>query len=413
MTGSWSGRGRSTSPAAQAAQQALDAAVSAFLDLDTRQSYVADAMNALGDLEDTPFGGSPSLSHQWAQVSEQCMRASADYLATADRYALTDHLGRPTGVDPAAAQSAFTQVHRGLADAATAVDSFYRKHSSELENARAQRSLAPELATKAKQAAAQAEQALSKAESEGTAYASVQTAADTLIESLGRLNSAEQAGSPGPIRKAAASVQDAAKLVQDRVNAAGALLPQVRGALASVRTRVEAVTTRLSSLPQTQSALLREFSADSTKDLTGVDRRAQAGLDQARAEWEEAGKTLQAGKAEQAADHLARAREHLSAAEADASALTERLRLLRETKADPQQAAKQARFKVRDAQLLVVGKGLVPQWGSVLDAQVERIDRAVADLVGPHPNYWAYLQTLDAVESFVRDVVDRIRGELR
>ena len=150
-----------------------------------------------------------------------------------------------------------------------------------------------------------------------------------------------------------------------------------------------------------------------TQDLTGVDRRAQAGLDQARAEWEEAGKTLQAGKAEQAADHLARAREHLSAAEADASALTERLRLLRETKADPQQAAKQARFKVRDAQLLVVGKGLVPQWGSVLDAQVERIDRAVADLVGPHPNYWAYLQTLDAVESFVRDVVDRIRGELR
>ena len=60
----------------------------------------------------------------------------------------------------------------------------------------------------------------------------------------------------------------------------------------------------------------------------------------------------------------------------------------------------------------MVNRGLVKEWGSVLDAQVARIDRAEADLVGPHPNYWAYLQVLASVETFVKGVVERVRGEV-
>jgi hypothetical protein len=169
----------------------------------------------------------------------------------------------------------------------------------------------------------------------------------------------------------------------------------------------------LESLPATRSALLREFSADCSKDLNGADDRARRSLDQARTAWAAARDALAAGQPEEAAHQLTMARARLSAAEDDGDAMGDRLRVLRETKADPTAAARATRFKLRDAQLLVVDRGLIKQWGSVLDAQAARIDRAAADLTGPHPDYWSYLQTLHSVDAFVKNVIDRVRGQAR
>ncbi|GGL97306.1 hypothetical protein [Nakamurella endophytica] len=414
MARSWASR-VSRRPADTAAQAAQDGAVAAFLDLDTRQSYVADAIAAVAEVAGPAevAGTEAALTRAWAATAQQCLDATAQYLSVSDRYSMTSTDGRPTGVDPAAAQHAFVEAHRKLADAAAAVDAFYRSHATELERGRSARAATPRIAEQARAAATAAERALTGAEADEVAYPSVLAAAGELVSALAALNLAEPAGRTGPIRTAAAAVESAAADVQERISTARGLLPAVRASRSSVRTRIEAVTTRLQGLPATRSALLREFSAACSRDLTGVDGRARAAVDRAEEEWRRSGTALDGGRPEEAAERLTAARAALTEAEGLEQSLVERLRVLRRTRDDPEAAAKSARFRLRDAQLLVVDRGLVREWGSVLDAQVARIDRAVAELTGPHPDYWAYLQALAAVESFVKGVVERVRSESR
>lgn len=396
-------------PQDEAAQAAQDGAVAAFLDLDNRQSYVNDAIDAAGE----SGAGGTGLTRAWAPVKQEAFDTSAKYLATAESFSLLDSADRPTGVDPAAARAAFVEVHRKLADAAVAVDKFYRAHAPELEQARSLRAATPKISADARSAALQAEVALTKAEQDGVAYPSVLAAAGELVEALSALKTADTIGSPLEIRHAAAQVHATAESVTSRIEHARSLPGTVPSSLISVKTRIQAVTTRLESVPVHRSALLREFSADCSKDLNGADDRARRALEQAQREWLAADRAHREGKLENAAEHLVTARAQLTSAEHDGDSLGDRLALLRKTKVDPVAAAKATRFKLRDAQLLVVDRGLVPQWGSVLDAQAARIDRAAAELTGTHPDYWAYLQALQAVEAFVRNIVDRVRAQAR
>lgn len=415
MARSWSGRltGRPQDLTAQAAQAAQDGAVAAFLDLDRRQSYVNDGVDAAGESSsEASHSVGSSLTRAWEPIKQRAFEASAKYLAAAETHSLLDPADRPTGVDPAAAVAAFTDVHRDLADAAVAVDSFYRKHEDELETARSLRAATPQLSAAARSAAVQAETALGRADADGVAYPSVLTAAGELVDALSALQTAETVGSALDIRHAAAAVHAAADGVDARITTARSLINTVKSSLASVKTRVEVVTTRLEGLPQTRSALLREFSAACSKDLSGADDRARQALAHGRSEWVAASRSAESGDLEQASAQLTGARSQLAAAQSEADSLIERLRLLRATKADPGAAAKATRFKIRDAQLLVVDRGLIAKWGSVLDAQADRIEQAAADLGGTHPDYWSYLQTLHSVEAFVSNVVDRVRGEV-
>ena len=408
MSTPWSGR-LQRRPQNQAAQAAQDGAVAAFLDLDKRASYVSDAVDAVGS---SPTAGS-TLLREWEPVKQQTFDESSKYLAVAESSSQLDTADRHPKADPTAAAAAFTNVHRALADAAVAVDSFYRQHADELEKARSLRDATPTIASDARAAAVVAEAQLTKAEQDGFAYPSVLTTAGELVDALSALKTAETVGSPMEIRHAAAAVRSVAATVGEKISIARSLRSTVRGSLSSVKTRIEGVATRLESLPATRSALLREFSADCSKDLNGADDRARVALQRARQEWAAAQTALDAGQAEPAANHLNTARAQLTAAENDGDAMGDRLRILRDTKADPAAAAKATRFKLRDAQLLVVDRNLIRQWGSVLDAQAARIDRAAAELTGPHPDYWSYLQALHSVDAFVKNVIDRVRGQAR
>ena len=408
MSTSWSGR-RTRRPQDHAAQAAQDGAVAAFLDLDTRQSYVNDALEALAE---DPAAGH-GAAREWEPIKQRCFQASTSYLSVAESHSLVDAADHRTGVDPADATSAFTQVHRALAEAAEAVDTFYRRHAAELERARSLRAATPKISADARAAALAAETELAAAERGGYAYPSVQATAGELAEALSALKTADTIGSPLEVRRAAAGVHAASATLLERLTTARTLLPSIRGSLSSVRTRIDAVTTRLESLPATRSALLREFSAACSSDLDGSDVRARQSLEQARVDWAAAQASFTAGQPEAAASRLAAARSALSVAESQGDAVVERLRVLRATRADPAAAAKATRFTLRDAQLLVVDRGLTAQWGSVLDAQAARIERAAAELTGPHPDYWSYLQTLKSVEAFVRSVIDRVRGAAR
>lgn len=408
MSTNWSGRGARRNPD-PAAQSALDGAVAAFLDLDTRQSYVASALAAH---QATSTGLDTGPKAEWTRIAQRCSDAAAEYLTTTQRYRLLDDLGRPTSVDQRAAEAAFVKVHHDLADAATAVDTFYRKHATVLEQAKVRLAAAPRVADDARKAAVEAERRLTAAEADGIAYDSVMDAAGLLITALSDLTAAEQSGQVAALHRAASAVQEAATTIDRRIAEARGLGDSVKSSLSSVRTRVEGVTTRLANLTETRSALLREFSAPNTRDLVATDAKAQAALDRGREDLRQAEEHVAAGRVEQASAAITAAREDLGEAETLHRALTDRLRVLRETREDPHKAEKQTRFRLRDAQLLVVNQGKIGQWGSVLDAQADRVDRAVDGLSGGHPDYWGYLQALAAVESFIKDVVDKVRDEL-
>jgi hypothetical protein len=159
--------------------------------------------------------------------------------------------------------------------------------------------------------------------------------------------------------------------------------------------------------------LLREFPAASSNDLTTNERRAAADIEAARNVLGQAGDAVAQGLPEQALQLTATARQHLGRADDLVDAVADRLDLLRRLRADPAEKENRVRFELRDAQRLAVSAGVVQAWGSVLDAQVARIDRIVDQIKVPRPDLWAYSQALDEVSKFIDTTVNKIRKDLR
>jgi chromosome segregation ATPase len=107
------------------------------------------------------------------------------------------------------------------------------------------------------------------------------------------------------------------------------------------------------------------------------------------------------------------ARTSLDSAEQVLTAVADRLRMLDEVRADPQGRLDKARFTLRDAQRLVVDTGQrVAHEIPTLDALAARLDRAPELLAATHPDYWSYLQELDAVARGAQDSVTRVRERI-
>mgnify|MGYP007064815522 FL=1 len=113
-----------------------------------------------------------------------------------------------------------------------------------------------------------------------------------------------------------------------------------------------------------------------------------------------------------ALDDAETAREHLSVAEDAVDAVLDRLRRLRDVRADPAAVERRVRFRLRDAQQFAINHSLVDEWGSVLDAQADRITRAGSALDRIHPDFWDYLTQLEAVDRRIGEIVDRMRGQV-
>ncbi len=404
MSTPWFGRPRRTPQEQSAATAARDGAVAAFLDLDTRQRFIGDAISALKGIDPQS-----TVLAQWRSAEQKCFQANADYLNVSQQYALEDMAGDPTPVDIQAAAHAFLETHRTLAAAAAATNDFYNKHRRTLDEARTALNAIPRIAEEAVQNALAARASLTGEYAPVAGYSSVRTAAMVMDSATLKLDQALASGSVPAIREAAAAVHTAASQIDEAAALAKTAGDRAALAISSVRTRISAVTTRTERLPQARSNLLREFSAPNSADLTGNVNVASRELEEGERDWEAAVAAQSNGDAERALDLLAQARQHLNEATEACDALTDRLEALKAVKADPAGPERQTRFRIRDTQRLVVDRGLVKEWGSVLDAQSKRVERATDLLGGVHPNYWAYLQELHSVETFVKSIVDRVR----
>ncbi|WP_246002899.1 hypothetical protein [Nocardia tenerifensis] len=379
---------------------AREALASAFLDMDKRQSAAEAAVHAAEQVFPDR-----RMAAAWEPVRGRCYDAAGAYVALTERLEQAERDGIALAQGPQQAQS----VTRQLTDAARAVDEFYRGNQAQLEHAVAVLGTVPQLAQQVKVAAAGVRG--QAAESEYANYPSVRSQAAAVDEALITLEAAEPGASAATVREAANRLETATKRLADALAQAPSRAAAAKTAISSVTTRLAAARTRAEGLAPAYSALLREFSAASSADLADNERESQRAIEAADAALGRARAAAAAHDPETALDLTTSARGYLTEAEQQVDAVTKRLATLRAVRSDPQEKAKAVRFRLRDAQMLAVSRGLVTEWGSVLDAQVARIDRISETLSGRHPDYWAYVVELDTIADFIAGVVERMRKQ--
>ncbi|WP_258557923.1 hypothetical protein [Rhodococcus sp. AG1013] len=393
MAGRWSGRffGESRDED-EAMRRARETMTAAFLDLDGRQRIAESSVAASNRLY--PDKG---IHRQWQSVRDGCYEVGSRYVATCD----DADSGRATVTD-------LDATTRALIDAAHLVDEFYGSHRAHLEHAASLLDAIPRIAVEAQSAA---DAACRSAVGPYAGYSSVRAGVAAIDEASLLLAGAGAQDDIRRVRDAAARLNDAVAELGSALAAAPDRERQARNALSSVTTRIAAVRNRAADLGPAYSSILREFNAASSDDLVGNDRESVRLIEQSEVLFAEAQAALAAGDPDLASELTARVRATLVDAEGLVDAVTDRLRLLRDVRTDPRAKVDAVRFRLRDAQLLAVNSGLAVEWGSALDAQVDRIERAVDRLAGTHPDYWAYITELDAVSSFVAGIVQRMRGQ--
>ncbi|WP_312884542.1 hypothetical protein [Nocardia barduliensis] len=371
----------------------------AFLDMDRRQSAADAAVHAADEV--FPERGTGA---RWEPVRHRCYGAGEVYLTLSAELEAAQRGGPPI---PQARQRVDAAVGQ-LTAAAHAVDEFYRGDQSRLEEAVAVLGAVPQLVQRVKAAAAGVR--AHAVDSEFANYPSVRERAAAVDEALVTLEAAGVDTPAGTVRETANRLAALTKELTDALAQAPSRAAAANTAISSVTTRLAAVRTRAEGVPPAFSALLREFNAASSADLANNERESQRAIEAADAALGRA-RAAAENNPEFALDLTTSARGFLAEAEQRVDAVTKRLALLRAIRADPQEQAKAVRFRLRDAQMLAVSRGLVAEWGSVLDAQAARIDRISETLSGRHPDYWAYVAELDAVTEFIAGVVDRMRKQ--
>ncbi len=367
---------------------------SAFLDMERRLDIAQHAV------EIAIAGHShPSLAAEWATARDRAYAATVQYLAAATPDSAA---GPPTSL---------AEVGHAIDTASAGLDAFYERHLRILDSAVG--------AASAASAEAQASVALAVAtlqrwaglDPQLAAYRSVRSAHDLVEAGRDEVQSALTRGDVAATRSAAERLRAAATGLDAAVAAAPHVDERARRTLASVQTRLAATSHRADTVAAAFSALLKEFHADSSADLSDNERRGRQRIAAAAALLEQAATALAEHRPEDAAALSGQARDELGGAAELVDAVTERLTALRALRADPAAAERDARFRVRDAQRLAVDRGAVTEWGTALDAQVARIDHIVAALTGRHPDYWKYHLALEEVSQFVSTIITRIRQQ--
>jgi hypothetical protein len=372
------------------------AASQAFLALDDEQRAAADAVRTADEL-----GGGCPLGQEWAQVARAGDRATEAYLATTAQFPL-DGTGPVAG-----AKQADERALREIEAARETIRRFRSTHARTLDEAAHLLRGLPVAVQEARSALVAARTAVQTADASGTRS---RRAAERLAEAEQAAAGIDAAGGVREKRAAATRTLELARSAATLATEAPRTAAGVRSAFSSVATRRAAGATKADRIPAALSALRREFSEPCSVGLVDAEKKARAALTAVDRAIAQAHERADAGEWDDAADAIAEARAQLGAAEQAHDAVVGRLADLREVRADPGKLAADTRFVLRDAQRLVVDRGLVKRFGPILDAQSVRLQNAQDRLTGVHPDYWLYLSELRGVRTRAQEVVAEARS---
>lgn len=366
---------------------------SAFLDSDRIVGEIELAVAAAHELDPRS-----SLRNEWTAIREHHAALTAEYLR------LSGGVGTPAPARPAEVRACTDGLTRLNAD----MTRFGQVHDAELTRARGTLREVATLDRDARVAITRAVGALEQADRRITALGTVRSVTDALAEADAAFTAAVGLTEK---RRAGRAVIAAAARVESVLGEAAGYAERAERVIRSVETFRSAIMTRREQVDPTLSALRREFSVACSADL----QDNGAVIDRAVAQADDALSTARGHLTDApdvALDDAETAREHLSVAEDAVDAVLDRLRRLRDVRADPAAVERRVRFRLRDAQQFAINHSVVDEWGSVLDAQADRITRAGSALDRIHPDFWDYLTQLEAVDRRIGEIVDRMRGQV-
>lgn len=372
---------------------ARNAATQGFLALDDEQRAVATAVAAADQL-----GTGRRLTDSWDQIASVGDAATEAYL-TASRDFPLDGTGPVRG-----AKEADDRTLKEIERARETIRRFRSQHARVLDEAEFAVTTLPKVINEARGALTSARATVSGAGS--------RRATQKLAEAEAGAGLLDDTGTGlRERRQVAARVLELARAATTLAAEAPRTAQHVRSALSSIATRRAASATKAERIEPAMSALRREFSEPCSRDLVGAEGRTRDALAAADTAIGAARRHADSGDWDDAADAVTHARSALARAEEQHDAVTDRLTELRAVRADPAKHAADTRFVLRDTQRLVVDRGLVAEFGKVLDAQSVRLENATARLEeGVHPDYWFYLTELRGIEDRAKDVVAQVRG---
>jgi hypothetical protein len=376
---------------------ARNAVTQAFLALDDEQRAAAAVVGAADEL-----GTGRRLDTDWSQIAAVGDAATEAYLSATREFPLD-------GTGPiAGARAADERAQREIEQAREAIRRFRAAHSRVLDEAALALNSLPRTVQEARAAVLEARTAVQLADASGVRS---RRAADRLADAERAVGLLDTPGSGLKQRRdSALRVLELARACTGLATEAPRTAQSVRSALTSIPTRRAAAVTKAEQIEPAMSALRREFSEPCSRDLIGSEARTREAIEAADVAIEAARRDAGVGDWDSAADQVAAARAALGQAEQRHDAVTDRLTELRAVRANPAKVAAETRFVLRDAQRLVVDRGLVAEFGQVLDAQSVRLQNAQDRLAdGVHPDYWLYLTELRGITERVRQVVAQSR----
>lgn len=392
-----------------ATEAAHDAMLEGFRRLDYSQRHVGGLIESFQTYLPARAAAS-GLVPRYRHLSQEADALVAQYLGILDHFPF-DQARLPQHFE--AAQRAYRDIGPRLAAQADALDQLLLDYDAEFTRAGREagraRQVRDDVAVQARRVA-DAVATLRQAEAEPQQLSSL--LASTKQYAVQASDWQPQQGVPAleRIRDAIqALADDAARLAVDFPQR----IAKARTRRASLRTVVQSVESRMERLPDDFAALRREFSLGNWQDLDGAAVRAEKRLTAAREALLEFDRLVDAGADwARPLELLDTARKALDDAGREVDGPGERLRTIREFKRDPEEVLKRTRFRLRDAQLLVVHS---PRRGgeavaAALDALAVRVDRIRSGLTGVHPDYWAALTEAERIESEVRAQVERYRA---
>lgn len=395
--------------AAAGAIAAKDSAANAFYEMDQAQRYVNGRLTILADLDS---GAADRPKSEFTSLTDSANAAAAAYIGVVDAHDLDDPDRSPSEYD--AARRAFVAVTEQLTALTTRLNAFAARLSPQLARLEAALDELPPRLTAAREVIAAADSAIAAAHAAGMRPVDPQADLAAARDALAALSS-QGLGGLG-LAGALAQAEETRRLAEKARD--GALeLPRtaerIRTSLITVHTRVEVVAGRVEPVKAAMSRLLRRYSRTCWEDLKGAPTAIEAAVDRARERIAEAEAFALRQEWKAAQQAITAARTELTAADRRAGMVTGRLTDLDAAAADPAKAAEKARFAIRDAQKMAMTTpgGPAPRHVRTLDALVARLETGHTRLKGRHPDYWAYLRELDAIETAAQNVIAQIRTE--
>lgn len=405
----WWGRGR-VEDLRTAAQGAKDAAAAAFYELDMAQRDLEIALETIGAADDSPAAARAAAD--FAALGERIDQVSHHYIATVDAHDL-DAEGLDAGAADRA-RAALLMAQSELQKVKADLDAFAARIAPLQERAASQLAQVTPAVERAREALRAATAALDEARAAGFGADELATSLAALAPELRLLN--EGAGRHGvkPTIRRAEDVRRRAGAIAAEAARLPRLAAELDRRLSSLRTRAEAITTRAGKVEPVLSELRRRFAVACWQDLQRVPEQAADAVRRAEQLLVEARRARDEQRFDAATATLTSVQALLGHTDEAVSEPGERLRRLNEVSFDPKREIERTRFVIRDAQRLAMAGRSVPEprHARPLDAAVERLDRAVAELEagGRHPDYWRFLTEAEGVRSAVAAVVEEMRA---